>query len=235
MLFAVSDAVGLNRSIAISVALSCLVLADVASADGASPDVEFADGQTWGFEIGLGGGWGGQSAYTRRLGGFGYERVDTRYFRFSAAIEKIVLPYLSVLLQTNLLDGEGWERDSGIGPDDRFTWTNWTLDAHLRAFIPFKRLFRAYIQVGVGPTFVSSRLHPRNNQEDSQDTYRELKVSYNVAGLAGFEVLPGDHIGLYLQGGYFYTPAPENLLGDRHSGGGGLILAGLSGHFGRRR
>lgn len=232
---ALATSIGVNSShaIAISVALIFVLLAGSVSADGKDGEIVFADGQTWGFEIGFGGGWSSESAYTRRLEDFGYDHVDTRRFRFSAAIEKIVLPYLSVLLQTNLLDGEGWERDSGIGPDDRFTWTNWTLDAHLRAFIPYKKKFRAYIQFGVGPTFASSRLDTRRNQEEGQVEHRDLKVSYNLAGLGGIEVVAGDHIGLYIQGGYFYAPAPKNLLGDRHVGGGGLLLAGLSGHFGR--
>jgi len=85
------------------------------------------------------------------------EEIRTPRFRFSAAVERIVLPYLSVLLQTNLLDRRKLYRDSEIGPDDELRWSSWTLDAHVRAFLPVRKWFRVYAQFGVGPTFTGTR------------------------------------------------------------------------------
>jgi hypothetical protein len=195
----------------------------------------FVEGQTWGLEVGLGLGWtAGSSAYTRTLETFGFEnRLSLEdalgccwnngppRFRFSGAVERIVLPYFSVLLQTNLLDREKWYRDSGVGEDDVFTWSSWTLDVHARAFLPVRKWFRVYAQFGVGPTF-----------DAEQTKYREVDVGYNVAGLGGLE-LTLKHAGFYVQGGYIYSPSPKNRFGDAHQSGGGILLFGLSAHFGR--
>jgi len=148
-------------------------------------------------------------------------------------VETILLPYFSVLLQTNLLDHRAWYRDSGIGRPDEFKWSSWTLDVHARAFYPVRSWFRVYAQLGVGPTFTGTRLTVRTNG-DSQTTYREVDVGYNVAGLGGLE-LTSKHVGFFVQGGYVYAPSPKNRLGDRHQSGGGVLLAGLSAHFGRPR
>jgi hypothetical protein len=206
----------------------------------------FVEGQTWGLEVGLGLGWtAGSSAYTRTLETFGFEnRVSLEdalvccwndgppRFRFSGAVERIVLPYFSVLLQTNLLDREKWYRDSGVGEDDVFTWSSWTLDVHARAFLPVRKWFRVYAQFGVGPTFTGSRLYVRTTPDAEQTKYREVDVGYNVAGLGGLE-LTLKHAGFYVQGGYIYSPSPKNRFGDAHQSGGGILLFGLSAHFGR--
>lgn len=214
---------------------SSLLLASLCVAAPVSADLEFADGKTWGFEIGFGGGWVPATDYTRRLELFAYEREKQIHYRMSIAVEKIVLPYLSVLLQTNLLDSQRWRRSSGIGPDDEFRWTTWTLDAHLRVFIPTKDgKLRFYAQFGVGPTFTPSALTVRTDESDSQTVHSDLQVRYNVAGLLGFEALMGDHVGFFVQGGYFYAPTPKNRLGDVHQDGG-LVLAGIGAHFGRKR
>lgn len=199
----------------------------------------FVEGQTWGLEIGFGVGWVDEtSAYTRTLETFGFEDTyaccwdPAPRFRFSGAVEKIVLPYFSVLLQTNLLDRRKWHRDSGIGDDDVFTWSSWTLDAHARAFLPVRQWFRVYAQFGVGPTFTGSRLYVRTSADSQQTKYREVDVGYNVAGLGGAE-LTSKHVGFYVQGGYIYSPSPKNRFGDAHQSGGGILLFGLSAHFGR--
>lgn len=86
----------------------------------------------------------------------------------------------------------------------------------------------------MGPTFTGTRLYVRTTTSRDQTRYKEIDVGYNVAGLGGLE-LTSTHIGFFVQGGYFYSPTPKNLLGDRHQSGGGLMLAGLSAHFGRQR
>jgi hypothetical protein len=221
---------------------AALVLGGSFTPGAAEADEPFVAGQTWSLEVGFGGGWPDESTpYTRTLETFGFEngyscceaRPVSR-FRFSAAVETILLPYFSVLLQTNLLERRKLYRDSGIGPDDVFTWSSWTLDVHARAFLPVREWFRAYIQFGVGPTFSGSRLYVRTTASSDQTRYREVDVGFNVAGLGGLEVT-SKHFGFYVQGGYFYSPSPKNLLGDRHQSGGGLLMAGLSTHFGRPR
>ncbi len=202
----------------------------------AAADDEFADGQTWGFEISFGAGWAPETEYTRRLEDFGYSPARGGHYRMSFAVEKVLLPYFSVLLQTNLLDNRIWYRPSGIGPDDRFTWNSWALDAHARAFLPAANgRFRAYAQFGIGPTLTGSRLYTRTSTEPTQTEHKEFKVSYNLAGLLGFEGMAADHVGFFVYGGYFFAPSLENLLGDRHQGGGGVLMAGLSGRFKRNR
>jgi hypothetical protein len=231
--------------------VAALLLGGLFTPGAAEADEPFVDGQTWGLEVGFGGGWPVRNtAYTRTLETFGfgdsYPFVSadvyswrsgyrrTSRFRFSASFEKIVLPYFSVLLQTNLLDRRKWYRDSGIGPDDVFEWKSWALDAHARAFLPVGEWFRAYVQLGVGPTFTGSRLSVRTNASSEQTTYREVDVGYNVTGLGGLEVT-SKHVGLFVQGGYVHAPSPTNRFGDRHQSGGGLLMAGLSAHFGRPR
>lgn len=201
---------------------------------GALAEDSFVDGQTWGLEIGLGGGWNDpNSAYTETLQTFGFaEDFGSTRFRFSAALEKILVRYFSVLLQTNFLGNSDWNRDSGIGPRDRFNWNTWTLDVHARAFLPIGRSVRIYAQFGVGPTFTGTRLYVRTDLDGGQTRYKEIDVGYNLAGLGGAEVT-SKHVGLFVQGGYFFAPSPKNRFGDRHQSGGGLILAGLSAHFGR--
>lgn len=220
----------LHRLPSLSLALLCLL--------GASPalaDEDFADGQSWGLEFGFGGGWTADTDYTRTLENFGYSRDRRSRYRMSFAVEKILFRYFSVLLQTGLLDHQEWERSSGIGPDDTFTWESWTLDVHARAFMPTPGgKFRGYIQFGIGPTFTPSRLRTRTGPEPTQVEYKELKVSYNVTSLLGGEVMMADHVGFFFQGGYVFAPSLENLLGDRHQSGGGIILVGLSARFGRR-
>ena len=222
---------GLRTSLVLASLLVVLASGGSALAD----DRPFVDGQRFGLELGIGGGWPVEGTdYTRTLETFGFERWSASRFRFSAAFEGIVVPYFSLLLQTNLLDKQEWNRDSGIGPDDHFNWNTWTLDLHARAFFPVTEWFRVYVQFGVGPAFTSTRLYVRTTTNRDQDKYREIHVGYNVAGLAGLE-LTSTHVGFFMQGGYFYAPTPKNLLGDRHQSGGGLLLVGLSAHFGRIR
>jgi hypothetical protein len=185
-------------------------------------------------EIGLGGGWTvNDTAYVRTLETFGFERDSASSFRFSAALEGIVVPYFSVLLQTNLLDSQKWTRDPGVADDEHFNWNTWTLDVHARAFYPVRSSFRIYVQFGAGPTFTGTRLYVRTTPSTDQTRFKEIDVGYNVAGLGGFEIT-SLHVGFFMQGGYFYAPAPKNRLGDRHQSGGGLILGGLSFHLGSR-
>lgn len=194
---------------AIPIGLACFL-----SAAPVQADQSFADGQTWGFEIGFGGGWAPETAYTRRLDAFGYSPDRGGHYRMSFAVEKILLPGLSLLLQTNLLDNQTWYRPSGIGPDDRFDWSSWALDVHARAFLPTcNGRFRGYVQFGVGPTITGSRLSTRTSTAETQVKHKEFKISYNVAGLLGVEGMVADHIGFYAQGGYFFAPSLENLLG----------------------
>ena len=190
--------------------VAALLLGGLFTPGAAEADEPFVDGQTWGLEVGFGGGWPDEStAYTRTLETFGFEdRYPYRYpccgdrpisrFRFSAAVETILLPYFSALLQTNLLDRRKLYRDSGIGPDDVFTWSSWTLDVHARAFLPVRKWFRAYVQFGMGPTFTGSRLYVRTTASSDQTSYREVDVGYNVAGLGGLEVT-SKHVGFYVQ------------------------------------
>ena len=206
----------------------------LASASAAADDHLFVEGQRVGIEFGLGGGWGPvDTAYTRTLETFGFEEWKTSHFRFSAALEGIVLPYFSVLLQTNRLDKREWNRDSGIGDDDHFNWNTWTLDVHLRGFYPVTPWFRVYAQFGVGPTFTGTHLYVRTTSSSNQTRFREIDVGYNVAGLAGLE-LTSTHVGFFTQGGYFYSPSPKNRLGDEHQSGGGVLLLGISFHLGSR-
>ena len=196
----------------------------------------FADGQIVGLEVGLGVGWPPDTAYTRTLETFGFVPDHTlERFRFSAAIEVIALRYVSVLLQTNSLGRREWERDGGIGPNDRFEWTAWTLDVHFRVFYPIARWARVYTQFGVGPVFTPTTFDTRAPPPRDSARYEELQVGYNVAGLGGVEALAGDHVGFFLQGGYFYAPTPKNELGERHQTGGGLLMLGLSFRFARPR
>lgn len=212
--------------IAFPIFLVCLLHAVPAAAE-----EEFADGQTWGFEIAFGGGGTAETAYTRRLEAFGYTRDRHVHYRMSMAVEKILVEYFSLLLQFNLLDGQRWSRPSGIGPDDEFDWNSWTLDVHARAFLPFyDGKGRAYIQVGLGPTFTGSRLKVRTSESDIQTTHGDYEVRYNVAALAGLEGMIGAHVGFFFNGGYFFSPAPKNRLDDVHQGGG-LVLFGLSGRW----
>lgn len=195
----------------------------------------FVDGQRFGLELAVGGGWSVDGTdYTRTLETFGFERWRASRFRFSAAFEGIVLPYFSLLLQTNLLDRQEWNRDSGRGPDDHFNWNTWTLGVHARAFLPLAESFRVYAQFGIGPAFTATRLYVRTTTSNDQTRYREVGVGYHLAGLLGFEVT-STHVGFFLQGGYFHAPSPKNRLGDRHQSGGGVLLVGLSTHFGRIR
>jgi len=202
-------------------------------ASNAQADGRFADGQQVGLEIGLGGGWNRDSTpYTRTLETFGFRESNTfEHFRFSAALEVVALPFLSVVFQTNSLGRQVWTRDSGIGPRDELEWKTWTLDLYLRGFYPLTKRARVYAQLGVGPAFSPTRFDVRERSPSGQARYEELQVSYNVAAFGGVEALAGDHVGFFLQGGYVYAPTPRNELGDAHQAGGGLFVAGLSFRF----
>ncbi|NNE20502.1 MAG: hypothetical protein HKN10_18705 [Myxococcales bacterium] len=216
---------------AIPIGLACFL-----SAAPAQADPSFAGGQTWGFEIGFGGGWAPDTDYTRRLDAFGYSPSGGGHYRMSFAVEKILLPYFSLLLQTNLLDNQVWYRPSGLGDDDKFDWNTWSLDVHARAFVPTRNgRFRAYVQFGVGPAFTGSHLYTRTSADSGRVRYRELKVSYNLAGLLGIEGMVAKHFGFFVQGGYFFAPSLENLLGDRHQSGGGVVMGGVTARFGKNQ
>lgn len=196
----------------------------------------FAEDQAWGLEVGMGGGGHRDGAFVHTLQDFGYENERNTNFRFSVAAERIVLPNLSVLLQVNGLDSQMFARSSGIGPDDEYQWATWAFGGHLRAFVhTWNGFFRAYLQFGVGPTLTRSALRTRSGTDGSgRSEIVELSASYQLTGLLGMEWMLGEHVGLYLQGGYIYAPSVENLLGDRLQSGGGLALAGVSFRFGRK-
>jgi len=146
-----------------------LPLASQVVAAPAAADEGFAGDQTWGPELGFGGGWSPDTANTRRLEAFGYTPTDGGHYRMAFAVEKVLFCYFSLLLQTNLLDNQQWERPSGIGIDDRFVWSSWALDVHARAFLPIPGgRFRGYVQFGLGPTFTPSRLYTRTAEGPDQ-------------------------------------------------------------------
>lgn len=203
-------------------------------------DPGFADGQPWGIELGLGWGHTPGSPYRRTLEDFGFEkREELRFrhgFRASVAVERRLTRYLSLLLQANSLDRHEFEREAGLGEDDVFRWKTWALGVHARAWLPVDHeRFRAYVQAGIGPTISVTRLRTRLNAADEEQTeFRQSQWFYHVTGLLGVEGMLGTHVGAFVNGGYAYARTPENRLGQRNRGGGGLILAGLSGRFGKK-
>lgn len=202
-------------------------------------DTEFAHGQPWGLEIALGWGRAPNSQYTATLGDFGFERDDVLTFdgfRVSLAIERKMARNFSLLLQANNLESRRYERDSGLGPDDTFVWNTWALGVHGRAWLNNNTgRFRGYAQVGVGPTIAITRLNTRLSASDTDFTeFRELQCYFHMSGLLGFEGMLGKHVGMFMYGGYVYARTPKNVLDERARGGGGLLLAGFSGRYGKK-
>ncbi|MEM9728546.1 MAG: hypothetical protein AAF997_08170 [Myxococcota bacterium] len=203
-------------------------------------DDGFAEGQPWGLEVGLGWGRAPNSAYTRTLETFGFER-QTAFtfdgFRVSVGVERKIVPHFSLLLQANNLDSRRYERDSGLGPDESFVWNTWAIGVHGRAWLTNQtERFRGYAQLGFGPTVSVTRFNTRLDASDTDFTqFRDSQWYFHVTGLLGIEGMLGKHIGMFLNGGYVYARAPRNQLDERNRGGGGLVLAGLSARFGRSR
>ena len=195
---------------------------------------QFADGQPWGIEIGLGWGRTRSSRYTQTLEDFGWGRDSRTSFRFAFATSRVVVRYFEVLFQFNTLDDQSFQRSSGIGVDDSFKYSVLTFGLHGRTWFPIPHdRFRMYVQFGVGPGVAITRLRTRLRQDADRTEFRDTQWSYALTSLLGIEGMPSKHVGFFLNGGYVYTPVPENRFGQTHDGGGGLVIAGLSTHFGK--
>lgn len=202
-------------------------------------DTEFADGQPWGFELALGWGSAPDSDYTATLETFGFERDEAGTFdgfRVSLGVERRIVRHFSVLLQANNLESRRYERDPGFGSDETFLWNTWALGVHGRAWLDNKTgRLRGYAQLGFGPIVSVTRLNTRLNADDTDLTeFRDTQWYFHVTGLLGIEGMVAKHVGMFVYGGYVYARTPVNRLDERNRGGGGLVLAGLSGRFGRK-
>lgn len=218
----------LRRTLAVTVMAAYLLpVPSTASAD-------FADGQPWGLEFGFGWGRTRTSQYIRTLEDFGYGRDARTGFRASFALSRRVVRYFELLFQFNTLDDQSFRRSAGIGEDDTFKFSTLAFGVHGRAWFPTQNdNFRAYLQFGVGPSVAVTRLRTRLSQDAERTEFRDAQWFYSLTSLIGIEGMVSEHIGLFLNGGYVYAPVPENRFGERHNGGGGLVIVGLTARFGR--
>jgi hypothetical protein len=210
----------------------------VSSATVCHADAGFADGQPWGLEVGFGWGRTPSSGYTETLEEFGFEKnlaVVRPGFRVSLAVERRIVRHFSLLLQANSLDRQEYEIP-GPDPDETFRWTTWALGIHGRASLGSRNgKVRGYAQFGVGPTVSVTRFRTRLDPVDpEQAEFDDAQWYYHLTGLLGFEGMLAKHFGMFVNGGYVYARTPVNELDQRNRGGGGLVLAGLSGRFGRK-
>ncbi|MEM7433641.1 MAG: hypothetical protein AAF436_00720 [Myxococcota bacterium] len=197
---------------------------------------DFAEGQPWGLEFGFGWGRTRSSDYIRTLEDFGYTRDSRTGFRAVVAASRRVCRYFEILFQFNTLDDQNFARSAGIGVDDSFKFSTLAFGIHGRAWFPTPNdRFRAYAQLGVGSSVAITRLRTRLSQDAPRTEFRDAQWSYNITSLLGIEGMVSKHVGLFLNGGYVFAPVPKNLFGQRHQSGGGLVLVGISAHFGRTR
>ncbi|MEM8606063.1 MAG: hypothetical protein AAGF92_03110 [Myxococcota bacterium] len=218
----------LLRTLAVIGTAACLLLPPTEA------HADFAGGQPWGLEFGFGWGRTRSSEYIRTLEDFSYQRDSRTDFRASFALSRRLVNYFELLFQFNSLDDQSFERSAGIGFDDTFKFSTLTFGIHGRTWFPTPNdRFRAYAQFGVGPSVAVTRLRTRLAANEDRTEFRDSQWFYSVTSLLGIEGMPSEHVGLFLNGGYIYAPVPENRFGQRHNGGGGLVIVGVTARFGK--
>lgn len=194
--------------------------------------------ERWSLEIGAGLQWTTFDRYIGRAEDFGFSRgtlfPDEVDLSVSVTAGYAFSPYLSVHLGWTMLDEIRFGRTMyGLGGDAR--QQDFSLEAHaigaaVRGSLPLpldRDVFKLYAQLGVGFTFAFTKLE--DELPASPEVDEETFWGWHLDFIAGAQVMPWDHFGFFVQGGYILAPTVENLVGDSHNDGGPLVQIGIRG------
>jgi hypothetical protein len=189
----------------------------------------------WGAELTTGLLWRNYDAYTTRLADFGYERdkdlFDLPSGRFVIGASRLLVPHVTMLLQLQTLAGDSFSRDVA-GSTDKIDFKGYGGGVYVRAHADVLRNWlQAYLQVGAGPSFVTSTFKTR----DQRGPYSTNESSWGyLLGVGGGLVLaPRKRASVFVQVAYDRAPALKNLIGDTHDVGGPSASIGMQFRFGQ--
>jgi Caspase domain len=189
----------------------------------------------WGAELTTGLLWRTYDAYTTRLGDFGYERdkdlLGLPSGRFVLGASRLLVPHVTMLVQVQTLAGDSFSRNVG-GYTDKLGFKGYGGGVYVRAHADVLHdWLQAYLQVGAGPSFVTSSFDTR----DQRGPYTTSESSWGyLLGVGGGLVLaPRKRASVFLQVAYDRAPALQNLIGDTHDVGGPSASLGMQLRFGQ--
>ena len=187
------------------------------------------------FEAGLGGLVPRNDSYTRRLEAFELFADKSRKMRLHVAVSVQVnlLRYLKVGIAYSLLDDSRFESEL-----ETFSWRAHRLSATVRGLWPVANDWLVlYLQIGAGLAMAgtdyerNSEAVPLADTRRKEVSYHERFLGYNLAGGAGLQLTPWQHVGFLWQLDYIFAPVIENLMSDTHDAGGLAIIHGVTAGF----
>ncbi len=179
-----------------------------------------------------------ESDYTQRLGEFGFED-GAQLFPSMAITGTAVWSFqrnLAGLVTVGNLDMDLWSREfeHSDAPDEKhvYHWETWRAALAARASLPLLRgWFTPYVQAGGGPALGLSTYEDRTEHSEEMERHWGL----HLTGAAGLQLMPTfgtwRHVGLFNQVEFSWAPVMENLLGDKHDGGGLMVSLGVRAGF----
>jgi hypothetical protein len=154
-------------------------------------------------------------------------------FHFNGAAYYSILRYLKAGLLFSFLD-----KDTYTDRDERFSWRAYRLGVSLRGALPLANdWLTLYVQADGGLAFAVT--HYTNTEPpllvDDDDVpsedFKERFWGFHVAGGGGVQFTPWQWAGFFWQAEYIYAPVIDNLIGDTHDSGGGVVVTGVLGGF----
>ena len=196
-------------------------------AKGAGP----ARTEGWFFELGTRMGGSPEDAFTERLHDFSYSDSGDGLTTLNASVLAGFSLHrnFGVFARYTGLERREFERSfTGEWDDaDLFSWRSHALGLGARARLPLAHEWVAfYAQVNGGVALTRSRwsaLDPDGVRVDAS----ERDWGPWVEGALGFQGHILKNFGLFVEGGWGYSNALENLLGERHNGSAGFVNTGL--------
>jgi len=185
----------------------------------------------WGLELGAGLRWGLRDGFDERLADFGFEEQQQLFLpAVSARVGWSFLPYVGLWLRFDMLQAASYQRStldpSGAERGQDFSWRCYGLGLYLRGQLPLLDGWLVpYLEAGGGLSMGFTRYHDGQAELDERESF----AGWQLGAAAGLQLMPWRNFGFFGELAYTTAPALENLVGDRHDGGGFSAVLGLRG------
>ena len=186
-------------------------------------------GPRWSIELAAGGQSVIDDEFIDRLETFSYREsgplLDPPHL--SASLVHHLGPYFGLVGQVATLGTGSYKRDADGAPLE-FTWSSLALGLHARGRLPLARgVLTPFAQVGGGLATSHTELDDGTGEPTAEQHW-----GWHLGASAGLDLQPRRWLlGFTGEIGYVTAPIIDNLLGDTHDVGGGILRLGVRASF----
>jgi hypothetical protein len=188
---------------------------------------ELTEADRWDFEGSIGVITRETSAFTNRLGTFGYSENAgfVPAVKASVGASRLLVPHVALAVQVGTLSADSYQR-SIASSTDTTSFAAYGAAVYVRTSMQLGPMIGLYGQAGAG---VSLGVEDYQTQQTGvAPSTTTLYGSYLLSGAVGatlrFRRVP---LTFFTQGGYDTAPAIKDLIGDTHDSGGFSLVFGL--------